>query len=265
MLVVVAFLIGNVLIWSLQRYIVYPGSWVEHVAMPPRPVDAESWWQDTQAGAVEAWFMLGRGRSEADPGPAVMYFHGNGELIDIWPLEMRWFTDRGISVLLPEYRGYGRSVGSPSDDAIADDMRLWRDRLAGHPAVDGQHMLYFGRSLGGGVAAELTRTHPPAALILASTFTSVLDVARGLVPAPGFMVRDHYPVLPVLESFDGPVLIMHGEEDGVLDAAMARANHEAASRSRLVLIPGAGHNDMPPMAELWPQIEPFLREAGLLD
>ncbi len=263
--VLVAVVVGIAmgLLWNFQRRLVFPGAYVEHGAMPPRPGGVEVWTLDTDAGSVEAWLMRGRGVSAERPGPAVMYFHGNGELIDIWPGEMRWFVERGISVLLPEYRGYGRSAGTPNGAEIAADMRRWRERLGSTEGVDGSRIVYFGRSLGGGIAAELTRTHPPAALVLSSAFTSVTDVVTETTFIPGFLVRDRFPVLPVLRTYPGPVLLLHGEEDPIIPVEHARRNAAAAAGATLVTYPGIGHNDTPLGARLWEDLGPFFERAGV--
>ena len=72
---------------------------------------AELWKREVSGAEVEAWFLLGEGRSPESPGPALMFFHGNAESIDEWPVWLRPFQERGVSLLLMEYRGYGRSTG----------------------------------------------------------------------------------------------------------------------------------------------------------
>ena len=93
-----------------------------------------------------------------------------------------------VRVLLPEYRGYGRSAGSPSQRAITEDLIAFYDLLARRPEVDAQRVVFHGRSLGGGAVCDLARHRKPAAVILMSTFTSMKRMApRYLVP--GFMVE----------------------------------------------------------------------------
>src|SRR5690606_34255575 len=101
-------------------------------------------------GRVEAWLLPGDGVSAERPGPAVVFAHGNAELIDHWPGALARYRRLGVSVVLPEYRGYGRSAGRPSESAIRDDLRALHARLSSHPMVDVTRLVYHGRSLGGG-------------------------------------------------------------------------------------------------------------------
>ena len=75
-------------------------------------------------GRVEAWFLPGEGASADTPAPLVVFTHGNAELIDDWPSNLDQYRRWGMSVLLPEYRGYGRSGGSPSQEDITADA-VW--------------------------------------------------------------------------------------------------------------------------------------------
>ena len=250
-------------LWSVQRFLVFPGAYVPHNVTLDLPENAELWVRDTAEGQVEAWLLRGRGASAEQPGPAVVFAHGNGELINIWHGEMGWYTERGYTVLLPEYRGFGRSEGSPSQTEIVDDLTAFYDRLAALDFVDPSRIIYHGRSLGGGVAAQLAARRKPYAMILASTFTSVQDAALGPIPVPGFMIKDPFPVEAVLQKYDGPVLILHGDRDVVTPLAHARRNAAAAKNSTLVIYPDTGHNDMPGGHGRWEDILSFLDKQSL--
>src|SRR5699024_1012438 len=134
----------------------------------------ERLWIDSDEGAVEAWFLPGDDVEPARPGPAILFTHGNAELIDHWPDALARYRRLGVSVVLPEYRGYGRSAGSPSEAAIAQDLRALHALLSADPRVDASRIVYHGRSLGGGAVCTLLDAHPPRALILESTFTSIV-------------------------------------------------------------------------------------------
>ena len=255
--------------WSMQRHLLYPGAWIDHPVAPAPSAQVQRWTMeltDEPGQTVEAWLMPGRGATSQTPGPAVIFLHGNGELIDHWAEELTWYTDRGVTVLLPEYRGYGRSGGSPSQSRITDDLTAWVQRLTQLEAVDPGRLIYHGRSLGGGFAAQLVLRHepPPAALILASTFTSLADAAHDLVRMPRWLVRDPLPVLPILRDYLGPTLILHGEADEVVPVAHAKANAAAARDPTLVLYPHAGHNTMPQGHGNRRDLQTFLHQHNLL-
>lgn len=250
---------------ALQRRIVFP----RHLVRPAPAagqglVGLQRLWLQGDAGAVEAWLLPGEGVSPAHPGPAVIFAHGNAELIDDWPQRLEPYRQRGITVLLPEYRGYGRSAGRPSEAAIAADFRGFYDRLAARPEVDARRIVLHGRSLGGGVVCALAAQRPAAALILMSTFTSVRTMARAF-GLPGFAVLDPFDNLAVVRRFPGPTLLVHGRRDRVIPVRHGQELQRAARHGRLVLYPDADHNDCPPdWATFWPEVWSLLRGAGVL-
>jgi alpha-beta hydrolase superfamily lysophospholipase len=254
-----------ILMWSFQRRMAYPGAYMDRGNLLPRPAGVESWTRDLDDGSVEAWFMPGDGVSPKQPGPAVVFLHGNGELIDDWPDALRGYTRAGVSVLLPEYRGYGRSAGTPSEVDITIDLQHWVDRLAEREEVDADRLVYHGRSLGGGFATRLLGYRTPAALILSSTFTSLPDVAHDLLKVPRFLVRDKLPIAETIRSFEGPVLVLHGADDRVVPVEHARTNAATAPAGRLIVYRGAGHNNLATDPRVWRDIDQFLRDTGVLD
>jgi len=246
---------------AFQRQLVFPRQMMRSPDQPRSlPEEGEQWWLETPEGTVEAWYLDGDGRSEEHPGPAVIFGHGNGEVIDHWPGLMRWYADRGIGVLLVEYRGYGRSAGNPSSDKITDDFVAFRERLTDRPEVDADRLIYHGRSLGGGAVCNLARRHPPAALILQSTFTSLADLAWHHYMAPSFLLQDEFDNLGYVSESDVPNLITHGRSDEIIPVDQARRLHEAAADSTFVELDG-GHNDG---QMSWEKIESFLADQSLI-
>ena len=255
-------IIGAVM-WFQERRMTFPGAYMDFGPLPPAPVEAQTLSQPIEDGQVEAWYFPGEGASADRPAPTVVFLHGNGEVIDFWAAEMLWFSRRGFNVLLPEYRGYGRSDGSPSQDRIAGDLHRWVDQLVERPEVDAQRLIYIGHSIGGGVNAQLMAYRPPAATILQSTFVSLAQAAHDLVSVPTWLIRDPLPVRDILEDFDGPALILHGEDDKVVSITHAQANARAAKSPTLVQFPGIGHNPTDAGSDYWQAIERFLRDAEL--
>ncbi len=245
----------------LQRKLLFPAHLVARPPDVPNLPGLERWWLDSEQGRVETWFLPGAGVSAEKPGPAVIFAHGNGELIDQWPAPLAPYVQRGISLVLPEYRGYGRSEGQPSEPAIREDLCKLHRRLSADPRVDAGRLIYHGRSLGGGAVCCLARVHPPRALILESTFTSVTDVARGM-GIPSLFIHDRFESLPVVRAFEGPTLVMHGTNDGLVPVSHGKRLAASNPNAKLVLY-ACGHNDLPPdRADYWQQIEDTLRRCG---
>jgi len=205
-----------------QQRLVFPGVDLRRPATPGPgdPAVQQVWLTSADGVNVESWYQPGRGRTAAAPGPAVMFFHGNYDLIDQSWSDQRGFLDLGVSVLVIEYRGYGRVAGVPSQEAIVADARMFRDWLANRPEVDERRIIYRGRSLGGAVAAALAEHRPPAALILECTFTSLGAMAARYL-LPGFLVEHPFRTEQVLARLDVPVLIFHGRYDAVVPSATA--------------------------------------------
>ena len=251
-------------VWGLHafaRSMIFPRHMVAVPRGEPNVPGLDRQWIESPQGPVELWILPGRDVDADRPGPAVVFAHGNGELIDFWPEILEPYRALGVTVVLPEYRGYGRSAGDPSEAAIRDDLRAVVERLRTDPRIDAERLVYHGRSLGGGAIGTVLATHPPRALVLESTFTSVPDVATW---APRFLVPDHFATLEALADFPGPTLVVHGTRDEVVPVAHARRLAAARSSIELVLYE-AGHNDLPPPgSDYWHRLEDFLRRAGVL-
>ena len=167
------------LLFVLQRQIIFPRYQI------PQPLQGdqqdagiEKHWMITDSGKVEVWFIPSDVAPSAKRKPVVIFGHGNGELIDFWPEELRKFTRFGVAVLLVEYPGYGRSAGNPSEESITQAFVAAHDWLTLRDDVDSSRIILLGRSLGGGAVCALARHRPSAALILMSSFTSAKSFAK---------------------------------------------------------------------------------------
>ena len=242
-------------LFLVQRHILFPGRQIPAQATMPPPGIERLW-----VGEVEAWWLPPPGEK---PAPAVIFAHGNAELIDHYPAQLADFSQMGMGVLLVEYPGYGRSAGTPSQQSITDAFVQAHDRLATREDVDPSRIVLFGRSLGGGAVCALAEQRPPAAIILLSTFTSVRALAPRFL-APGFLVRDPFDNRAVVASYPGPVLVVHGTRDRIVPYAHGQTLARAAQRGQLLTYE-AGHNNCPPdWAEFFAQIQAFLRGCGIL-
>lgn len=247
-------------VWFAQRQFVFPRSMARGAALPAPPPDAQVLWIETPAGKVEAWYFRA-GNTLGLRGPVALFAHGNAELIDGNVEIARQYNRLGVHALLVEYRGYGRSAGTPSEQDIVADFAAARALVGGRPEVDDTRWIYHGRSLGGGVACALARRAPPAALVLQSTFTSI-DAMAPWPLLPAWLVRDHFDNLGTLRALDRPVLVFHGTHDTIVPVAHGRTLAAAGKHARLVEV-DSDHNDFPAASpEVWAAIEGFLRENG---
>jgi fermentation-respiration switch protein FrsA (DUF1100 family) len=235
---------------------------------PPAPAESPRLEADvanaflaTRDGRVEVFLLPGaRGAGDA-AGPLLVSAHGNGELVDFWLDAFGELRAQGISVLLVEYPGYGRSTGAPSEASIRRALVAGYDWALTRPDVDPGRVVGHGRSLGGGAVCALARERELAALVLESTFTSVGDVAWDALRVPGFLVWNDFDNLTCVRRFPGPVLVLHGESDEIIPAAHARRLADATPSAELALLP-CRHNDCP---RPWARVLEFLRAHALLE
>jgi len=217
-----------------------------------------------RGGVVEAWFFPAPGANSSAPAPAVVFFHGNAELIDHQDPIVAGYRRLGVSVLLPEYRGYGRSAGKPSQTAILQDNLRFLDMLAKRPDVDPKRIVYHGRSLGGGPACDLAAHREPAALVLESTFASVASMARKYL-VPTVLAKHPFRNDRVVGELAAPALILHGSRDRVIPVRHGRKLKRLAPDARYVEF-DAGHNDFPGEGNeqaYWEAVGAFLAEAEI--
>jgi len=193
-----------------------------------------------------------------------VFAHGNAELIDGWARHLAPYRAMGLAVLLVEYRGYGRSGGTPTEATIVDDFVYFVDRLSERRDIDAQRLVFHGRSLGGGVVGALSTRRRCAAMILESTFTNIPDLAsRWMVPMAA--VRDRYDTRAALMDNYQPTLILHGARDSLVPVRHAVELDRIAWDSRLVVFEEAGHNDLPHTEEAyWTPIRRLLEAAEVL-
>lgn len=225
-----------VLAWVFQRRLVYlpagPPPPVEQVLPDARPVTLTT----SDGLEHEAWFL-------EEGSTTVIVFPGNaGNRATRAPLA-RALGDAGFSVLLVDYRGYGGNPGSPTEEGLRRDAAAavaW----VGERSVTGT-LAYYGESVGAGVATWMATEVPPDALILRSPLPSLGEVARlHYGPVPDALLRDRFDVEQQIADVEVPTLVVAGEQDAIVPADLSERVHEAAAGpSRLVRVPGAGHND----------------------
>ena len=247
------------LLYAAQRSVIFPGAAAPSDEAALARAGGERVWLQLGARKSEAWFLPSLAPA-GPPSPLIIFAHGNAELIDYWPeafdTPRRW----GVSILLVEYPGYGRSEGRPSEKSITAAMVAAYDWAVARQDIDPARVIAYGRSVGGGAASDLARERPVGALVLESTFTSVRRMALRFA-APGFLVRDPFDNLSLVRRFTKPLLIIHGVTDDIIPVWHGRALARAAPSAELQLLP-CGHNDCP---RPWPVLRRFLEDHEILN
>lgn len=179
-------------------------------------------------------------------GPTLLWFHGNAGNISHRLENIALLLAQGINVFIFDYRGYGKSEGSLSEQGFYRDAQAaWEGLLKEGPASPSQVVL-FGRSLGCAMAADLAARVPAAGLILESGFPHLGSMARTHYP---FVISEkflsgRYDALNKIARLKMPVLVVHGTKDSIVPISLGRRLFQAAPEPKSFYeIPGADHND----------------------
>ena len=190
--------------------------------------------------SLHAWYI-----AAPQPRGTVLFLHGNAGNISHRLDSMQMFHRLGYSTLIFDYRGYGNSGGTPSEQGTYRDAEAaWR-YLTEQRHTPACQIVLFGESLGGAVAAWLAARQKPAVLVIASSFTSVPDFAQQLYPyfPARWLAHIRYDTRANLRSVTAPVLIAHSPEDEIIPFEHGRALFAAANPPKLFLELAGGHND----------------------
>ena len=185
----------------------------------------------TPRGAVDHRIAVRGGelhlRVHGTKGPLLLLFHGNGEIVSDWDPAAASFLARGVRFAVVDYRGYGRSLGTPTMRRVLEDAWV---ALAYAHGLAGAPVIVMGRSLGSAPCWEVASAASVSAVIVDSGFTSVDAVARrrGVEPASLTRVeREALDPLPKIARVTVPTLLLHGENDAVI--AHTEAEHALAA------------------------------------
>jgi len=224
-----------------QSHVFYPmrfpeGNW------QPRGLKFEDAWFTAEDGTrLHGWFI-----PHPHPRAVVLFAHGNAGNISHRAETLRILNQRhGLAVMAFDYRGYGRSAGKPDEQGLLQDARAARKWLAKRTGVSQREIVLMGRSLGGGVMVDLAARDGARGLVLASTFTSLPDVASHHVkwiPVRALM-KNRLDSVSKLGRYKGPLLQSHGNADKVVPYELGRRLFATAvGPKRFITIPGGTHN-----------------------
>ena len=181
-----------------------------------------------------------------NPVADVLYFHGNGGNLSVWLPILAELSRSNLRVFAFDYRGYGLSTGRPTEQGLYRDAEAAVAHVSEERAGTGRPLIYWGRSLGGAVAATAAKMVEPDGLILESTFPEKAAVISGNMVLRALNVFSSYrfSTLDALQEFSKPVLVMHGNHDRIVPFGVGRALFDRLSGpKRFAVIEGGDHND----------------------
>jgi fermentation-respiration switch protein FrsA (DUF1100 family) len=261
----IAYAVILLLVFLFQSRLVYFPQFERELTATPRV--AGLGYEDVALHAVDGVALHGWWVPARDARGALLIFHGNAGNISHRIDYLTMFHRLGYAVLIIDYRGYGKSSGTPSEEGTYHDAEAAWQYLLETRKFKPHDIVVLGESLGGGVATWLAAKYPPRALILASVFTSVPDLGARVywwLPVR-LLARIHYDSRERMPQIAAPVLIAHSREDDIVPFAHGEALFAAAREPKQFLTLSGGHNDgfLFMRAEWVAAVGAFLERAAL--
>jgi pimeloyl-ACP methyl ester carboxylesterase len=177
--------------------------------------------------------------------PTIVYFHGNAGNLAGRVERFRRLLDRGYGLIAMAYRGSSGSEGKPDQALITQDAQWLINAI---PLQARKNVVFYGESLGTGVAVQLARTHPPSALILEAPYRSITELASSQMPFfPIKAILDQrWNTYEAIQTLDVPLLVLHGDLDQLIPVDHGKSVFSASPSNAKTLktLPNAGHSNL---------------------
>ena len=179
-----------------------------------------------------------------NPAGVVLFLHGNAGNISHRLDSIKIFHELDLDVLIIDYRGYGQSSGSASEQGTYLDAQAAWDYLVDKRGIAPEKIVIFGRSLGAAVASWLAARTTPGAVILESSFSSGVDMAGRLYPflPTRLITRLKYPLKEYVKQISSPLLVVHSQQDEIIPFDMGESVFAAAPEPKEMLVLSGDHN-----------------------
>ncbi|MDB9525729.1 alpha/beta hydrolase [Oscillatoria sp. CS-180] len=206
----------------------------------------EDVWIEMNPGNLHGWWI-----SAQDPdAKTVLILHGNASNVEDGLIHAQYFLESGLSALVVDYRGYGKSAGDfPNEASVYEDAAAAWTYLVQTRNMAPKSIVLFGHSIGGAIAVELASQQPQAGgAIIQASFTSMADMMDQVGysrVAPKWLLTQHFDSESKVSSLNMPVLFIHGMNDRTIPALMSQQLYAIAPEPKAIwLVPGADHNDI---------------------
>lgn len=230
----------GVLWFFANRSVYYPVKYPQGFWDLQTELHAEDVWLHTSDGVqLHAWWVRQEGA-----GLATLYLHGNaGNVTHRYP-QIREITAAGSSILMLDYRGYGRSAGWPTEKGFYTDAETAYQHLL-KTGYRPEQIVLHGESIGSAVAVHVASQNPCAGVVLEAPFTSARDVARGVLPVLGPMLIWSFDSVKKIGRVRAPLLFIQGDRDEIIPLWLGQKLFAAAPEPKSFwIIEGGRHNDI---------------------
>ncbi|UCG19809.1 MAG: alpha/beta hydrolase [Deltaproteobacteria bacterium] len=227
--------------WFVESQVFFTDTAIEQTPLDLNLPFEDIWFTSSDAVRLHGWLI-----PASSPDYLLLFCHGNAGNISHRLDNVRLLHNRGISVFIFDYRGYGRSQGRINEKGFYLDSEAAYEVARKWAEQNGAKLVVFGRSLGGIAATHLGATKHCDGLILESTFTNMGAMARAHYPLPfaESLLKHRLNAVDQIIEVRIPKLFFHGDKDRIVPIELGRKLFEAAPNPKeFVVLPGAGHND----------------------
>jgi len=236
--------IGILLLIVYVRFVEKTSIFLPNRDLLASPADLNCEYEDiffkTQDGLrINGWLIKNPGALST-----LIFLHGNAGNNSYRMEKLRMFHAIGLNVFIVDYRGYGKSEGTPTETGIYADALAAHEYLISRRDKYSKDIIIYGESLGGAAAIDLATQREASALILDSTFTSAQDMARVIMPlAPAFLVKSKFDSITKIKNIKIPKLFIHSPEDEIVPFRLAQKLFNAAAAPKHFLEIEGDHNE----------------------
>ncbi|PQB04471.1 alpha/beta hydrolase [Aureitalea marina] len=243
-------------LYFFQESLIFPAQTLEEDHLFQLQSPFEEGFLVTRDGARLNYLRL----KAEDPRGIIVYYHGNGGSLERWKDLTQPFTELGWDVLVWDYRGYGKSTGERSSEAMYDDAQLIYVKALDWYSEE--QLLVYGRSMGTTFATYVSARNSPSSLVLESPFYSLKSLVKNKYPIlPVYrLLKYNFPTYSFASGVGCPIRIFHGTQDRVVPSEQGEALwREFPKNSEFILIEEGGHNDLAEFSIYQDRIRQILR------
>jgi len=245
MLRIVIYLISGIVLMAIfakyleRRNLFFPFKTIEYTPKLAGLSYEDIYFATRDNKKINGWFIPAK-----DAKYTILFFHGNAGNISHRLDKIKIFHDLGLNIFIIDYRGYGKSEGSPSEAGLYLDAKAAYSYLVDNCKMKSSSIILYGESLGGAIALELATKVNASAVITEETFTSMRDIAKDIYPfLPSFFVSDRFNSLSRIEKVSIPKLIIHSKDDKMIPFSNAQKLYDKAKEPKALAAINGSHND----------------------